>query len=252
MIYLDLIKTDYLELTDSMIQAEVNRAFSYLNHDPLLHTGMIEALRRNQAELLYAEKDGVLLKEKRSGAYMLSVSDADAGSRLIDTVEDAELFLAHQKFCLPFLKNRIKHKNIFDCLQAVYTSKNSLPLSNRFDISVLSEEYVNEVLTHYRTMENAEYIRGRIENREMFGAFSSGVLVGFIGLHDEGSIGLLEVLPEYRRLGVGSLLESYMINNQLHKGWTPFCQVLENNKASLSLQLKLGLNLSKEHLYWLF
>ena len=234
-----------------MIQA-TGMALSYLNRDPLLHTGMIEALRRDQAELLYVGKDGVLLNEKRSGAYMLSVSDADAGSRLIDTVDDAALFLTHQKYCLPFLIDKFKYKNILDFLQAVYTSKNSLPLSGQFDITVLGEEYVNEVLTHYRTMDNEEYIRGRIKSREMFGAFSSGVLVGFIGLHDEGSIGLLEVLPEYRRLGVGSLLESYMINNQLKKGWTPFCQVFENNKASISMQLKLGLSFSKEHLYWLF
>ncbi|MFQ7452543.1 MAG: GNAT family N-acetyltransferase [Flavonifractor plautii] len=37
----------------------------------------------------------------------------------------------------------------------------------------------------------------------MLGAFVDGTLAGFAGFHGEGSIGLLEVLPAYRRRGLG-------------------------------------------------
>lgn len=235
-----------------MEHGQVGRALAYLDRDPLLHMGMIEALRRDQAELLYAREDGVLFLEKKSGAYMLSASSENAGNRLIDTLDNAGLFLAHQEYCVSALVKKFAFRNRYDCVQAVYGRKTYLPLSERFQIAVLSGAHVETVLECYHTMEDPDYIRGRIQSGDMYGAFLNGDLLGFIGVHEEGSIGLLEVLPDCRRLGVGSFLESYMINEHLRKGWTPFCQVFEDNQASLSLQKRLGLELSNRRLFWLF
>jgi GNAT superfamily N-acetyltransferase len=101
-------------------------------------------------------------------------------------------------------------------------------------------------------MNEAEYIHSRIEKREIYGAFINGKLAGFAGTHTDGSIGMLEVLPEYRRRGLGSELESFLINLHLSKSYTPFCQIFSDNAVSLGLQRKLGLQISGEHLYWLF
>ena len=77
-------------------------------------------------------------------------------------------------------------------------------------------------------------------------------MVGFIGQHLEGSMGLLEVLPQYRKNGYGMELEQTMINYMLEKGLIPFCQVEVTNEKSLRLQKKLGLTISREQVYWLF
>ena len=41
------------------------RALQYLEQDLILNIGMIEPIKRRTAELLYAEKDGVLLLEEK-------------------------------------------------------------------------------------------------------------------------------------------------------------------------------------------
>ena len=51
------------------------RAITYLIKNPLLHMGMIEPIRRDTADILYAETDGVLIKEQKSNAYMVSVDN---------------------------------------------------------------------------------------------------------------------------------------------------------------------------------
>jgi tRNA (guanine37-N1)-methyltransferase len=234
-----------------MGQASYTMALEYLNRNPLLHMGMIEALRRNSAELLYSETDGVLLREKRSGAYMLSASNPDAGGKLVSKISGAELFLSHQDFLVPIIKNRFEYISVHDCLQAVYTGKNFLPLTGKFEIAVLGSTYEETVLNNYHLIDSPEYIYERIESGEMFGAFLGKNLLGFIGFHEEGSMGLLHVMPEYRRMGVGEVLESFLINFQLQKGWTPFCQIFSDNEASLHLQNKLGLEIEEKHLYWL-
>ena len=96
-----------------------------------------------------------------------------------------------------------------------------------------------------------DYIKGRLRSGTMYGMFIDGKPAGFIGMHAEGSLGLLEILPEYRRCGLAFALESYAINRMLEKGWTPYGQILLGNAASTSLQQKLGLSISKQTCYWL-
>ena len=80
----------------------------------------------------------------------------------------------------------------------------------------------------------------------------SGEMVGFVGKHLEGTMGILEILPKHRRKGYGTELEKFMINHVLEKGITPFCQVESGNEKSFKLQLKLGLKESSKRVYWLF
>ena len=86
----------------------------------------------------------------------------------------------------------------------------------------------------------------------MYGAFLGNRLAGFIGTHEEGSIGMLEVIPEFRGKGIGSELERYAINSAIAKGRYPYCQVKEDNEISMKLQKSLGMEISKTKVYWLF
>lgn len=65
-------------------------------------------------------------------------------------------------------------------------------------------------------------------------------------------MGLLEVLPRYRRKGYGAVLEAFLIRHMLSLGRTPFCQVFEGNTASEKLQQKLGMERSDQMTWWLF
>lgn len=75
----------------------------YLMENQLLHIGMIEVINRNSAEILYSEDHGALLKEKISGAYMLSVESLDKGKSLIDALNEGNLFLVHQEFMTDYI-----------------------------------------------------------------------------------------------------------------------------------------------------
>ena len=75
--------------------------------------------------------------------------------------------------------------------------------------------------------------------------------MGFIGFHDEGSMGLLYVDEAYRHQGVAASLESYLINRQLEWGWVPYGQIAVDNEPSKKLQEKLGLYLSSGTVWWL-
>lgn len=89
-----------------------------------------------------------------------------------------------------------------------------------------------------------------MREKGVFGAIADGKLVGFIGRHDDGSMGMLEVFGQSRRHGVGSALERFLITFVMTYGRTPFCDVFTDNPASLALQQKLGLTAASDYTFW--
>ena len=108
------------------------------------------------------------------------------------------------------------------------------------DLRRLDESFADVVCAHYDII-GPQFVREHLRAGQMYGGFTeSGELVGFIGEHEEGSIGMLRVFPEYRRRGCAQALESLMINLHLARGYLPYCQVALDNEASHALQAKLG------------
>lgn len=229
-----------------------DKAIKYLRKNILLNIGMIEPIRRCTAEILYSEIDGVLIREKKSNAYMISVDDFEIGRKLIDTIEESSLIVSHQQFMVDYILNRFKLTKSLECVQAVYMSRSKLNVKkHELEINKLKVEQIKLILEHYDKLSINE-IETLLKNGNIFGGYKNEKLIGFVGNHLEGSIGLLEVFPQYRRLGYGTILESYIINKMLEESLVPFAQIEIDNKKSMLLQTKLGFKISKDSLFWIF
>ncbi len=228
-----------------------SRALEYLNKDPLLYMGMIEPINRNTANILYASADGVLLKEQNSGAYMLAVENYEKGVELINSLSQCKLLVLHQNYMVYYVKNKFDLNRTQYCFQAVYTSKDSIELGQNLDVKKLEVNQLEIISEQYKMLDKND-VEKLLKEGKLYGGYKAGNLVGFVGNHLEGSIGLLEVFPKYRRFGYGSYLESFMINNNLKEGFIPFVQILEDNIQSIALQKKLGLEVSKSTLIWVY
>lgn len=228
------------------------RALEYLKQDKVLHMDMIEDIRRGQAEQIFIRKDGVLLRDSITGVYMVTAQNRDAGERLLSEAgPDAQEFTCHQKFLADSIEARFDRHRISVCRQMVYTGKQPFEETADMDIRLLDESFTDQVSAHYHLFSDREYIRCRLKEGMLYGAFAENVLAGFIGVHGEGGMGMLEVFEDYRRRGIGLALEKYLINRQLEKGFTPYAQVLTDNAASWALQKKLGLKESRGEIYWI-
>ena len=234
--------------------SRTDRAVSYLSKDRLSHMDMLEVIRRGQADVIRAEESGVLLHDRPSGAWMLSASDEDMGERLLSEIPREEkdlLFLVHQDFLRDSIARRFHRNLVNECIQAVYTRKRPPACTADFRIRPLVPQDVDAVYESYHAVHSRTYLLERIEAGEMFGIDENGRLAAFAGTHAEGSMGMLEVLPDCRRRGMGEALETCLITRQLEKGWVPFCQIFDGNEPSLRLQKKLGLKLAPRRLYWI-
>lgn len=179
---------------------------------------------------------------------MLSCADVETALTLLDG-RRFPLLSIHQAELESPLCRELGMETWMRCRQAVYLRKEP-PAVTEEDIRPLSEEHLDFLQANYRH-EDSEYLAWLLERRALFGAFRDGKLVGFIGKHAEGSMGLLEVLPAWRRQGVGERLERFLIARELEQGNLPYCHVFTDNHVSLALQRKLGLTLAEGSVIWL-
>lgn len=237
-----------------------DQAIAYLSSAPLIHMGMIEPIRLGQAELLETTEHGVLMLEKRSGAWMISADSREYGEylagklRQLKQAEECSLFMVCQPYLMETIKELFPVSDSMTCYQAVYRKKEPVHpslLSAAFEIYQPGEQELEKIREHYH-MISGEELKRLYEMGNLYCGYLEGKLAGFIGCHLEGSMGLLEVLPEYRRKGIGMQLEGFLINHLREQGLVPFAQVVEGNEASMALQKKLGLEISRDCIYWLF
>lgn len=223
-----------------------------LKRNRRLYMDMIESLRRGRGEILYDRKEGLAVCDSQARTFMLAAFEESAASEIVRSVrlpEGTWQIILHQECLIAPVKEHYHVNDILPVRQAVYTEKTPLPVPENVKIYPLDGSYSKEVTSHYH-MTDADYIKERIATGNVYGAFYEGHLAGFAGIHKEGSLGMLEVFEAYRRQGIGTALESFLINLQLSCGYVPYSDVLQDNRISFILQEKLGLYISREVMYW--
>lgn len=225
----------------------------YFSRDPLLHVDMSEALKLPGTRAVYAARDGVVISSL--DMRFVSTEDAETAFRLLPSLDGAGVgaIVLHQPFLYDELTKKRGFHSFMDCHNCAYYGREPVPytLPQGAEIKQLAQSHAEFVAANYSSQADLGYIRERID-AGLFGVFVSGELAGFAGTHDEGSIGLLQVLPQYRRLGLACALEAFLINRQLAFGVLPFGQVRVRNDASLALQKKIGMTVSDKVVHWLF
>lgn len=227
----------------------------FLSKDPLLHVDMLECIRRDSVEILFASEEAVLLLDIPSKIYMITAQNYKIAEHLISKLpDDIELIVSHDRFTSKLLADKFNFSDSMACYNAVYTKNASIKLENSIvEIRHLTRDYKNIIMKNYSkayTIDDA-YMENRLDAQVMLGAFIDNNLCGFIGNHIEGSIGMLEVLEEYRCRGIGTILEISAINDALANNRYVYGQVIDTNLASIALQKKLGFEFSKTKVYWL-
>lgn len=235
----------------------------------LLHVDMTELIARGQAELVYQDEHTICLYDMVSGIYFHTALEKEAGCIGLEKIKKhankhggMDCIVLHQEYMRKSAREILGLSKEIACYQAVYTRKEKLPITGLYSMNLkntdqlmqirkLNLENLESVVSHYGGPDGEAYIRERLEKGCLYGAFCEGQLAGFIGTHAEGSIGILEVFPEYQRRKVGKALETYMINQALESGQIPYGQVIEGNEASMRLQESLGLCFAKSKVYWM-
>ena len=218
----------------------------------LLFTEMLR--RTGRCRALYDGPEGMLLQTGGNGLFC-GIPDADALLRVLRGVtvpKDAGFTVfSHEAADAVQREFGLHAQEAYETLLYLQPSPPEVPACS---IRPLKAEDAAEAARYYHLFDDPlPYLRGRAEAGALWGHFTAeGRLAGFLGIHSEGSMGMLEVVPEFRRHGIAQALEAALIRLHLERGWLPYCFVAPDNVPSLSLQAKLGLTNIHIPAIWLF
>ena len=234
-----------------MTQKEI--ALARLTGNRLLYIDMLEVLRRGTAQIRRAGPDGVLLYDPPSEVWFLDAETPAALDEMLPMLDGCVILTGHQMWYKDKLAAHFGFQTEQICRQSAWLSPQP-PVVPSFDgeLRWLDRSWAVWTEEHYsHSFGGVSYMEDAID-RGMLGAFVDGQPAGFIATHIEGSMGMLEVLPEYRRRGIGDALLLAMTASCLERGIYPYGQVWADNDHSLALQRKVCITMSEELLFWLF
>ena len=243
-----LRESEHKEL--AMEQDTRERVLRFLGEKPLLRVAALAALDRNSVDILDFREGGVLLRDTQSDIVFLCADSDDAAWEILAALPGCDIMTSERTG----LDERITACYGFTWRTAVYNtvyeSDRPVPVDPGFALRPLAMEAYPLVREHYHLLDG-EGLAEHIARGDIMGGYVKEELVGFIGRHDEGSLGMLYVFPWQRRRGYAWQLEGHMINRVLALGERVFGQVILGNEPSLALQRKIGMTPCGEVTSWM-
>lgn len=223
-----------------------HRALSLLRRDSVAYADIIYPILRGDCDIIQADEDGVVVFDRPSGFLFVKLPNTEGSVQKLMQVRGVRGYNIHSDDLADRFQKIARKRRVMRVYQVVYQGKSAPSVPRVCSVRKLTEEDADAVLS--RLPYDEEDIRRSLANGQMLGAFIDGELVGRIGVHTEGCMGQLQVMEQFRRRGIGQVLEAQLIKELLSRQITPYGQIERENTASLELARAMGFTVSDREL----
>ncbi len=235
------------------IQLETDKLIEKLLLDPVRNSSIIGFIKNNPISLILEEGESVLIKGKSDHDWIyISSKDKNDFDRLLLKLNSGDNFFASlEDWMVPIItaQNKVEWK-LTTCRH--FLPNNFIIPENTIEVTNLSKSDADYIWKNsdYKQFLNVEYLKQRITK-----SFSAGVkvendLAAWAITHDDGAIGALHVLDEFRKKGYASEVVINLIHKIRNISMIPIAQTEEKNKVAIRLFEKLGF-LKDRNVTWL-
>jgi len=235
------------------LSSNEQKAIEVLEKDHLRNVNLINFIKGYPVRTIDIIGDSVMVRGKSYEDWVyISSNDINEFTSLVEglTREDNH-FAIVESWMVPYLLNTRDVVWNLSCTKFYLPSYVELPeiKNNIRPLSPGEGTYIYDNYS-YRQYVCPDYIEDRIKNGIALGIYDGNKLVAWIMTHDDGCMGFINVLPEYRRMGYGIDLACALANKIRERGDLVFIHVEDSNMKSLLLARKMGFVEYKE-VHWL-
>ncbi len=216
---------------------------SILKGDLIKNINLINFIEENEILETHIIDTAVLVKgiSDRTWIYF-SCNDEIEFNKLIDLLkpEDSN-FAILEDWMIPTLRQKMNLNVELSTIKYIL-NPDVVIQTNKIQVTELTPNDAHYIYLNYdyREYTNISYIKERIIKGISTGIRIQNRLVAWAVTHDDGAIGMLHVLPEFRRRGLAREIMFYMIEKLRALGKLPFAQIEEDNFKSINLAENLG------------
>lgn len=223
----------------------------FLNREPMLRVQALEALKRGKTDILAKTDGGVLLIDREIDMPLLCADTLEDVRALLPSIPETGILTNDLEAANGLLSEALGYDSIQVCTNVVYQSKQPIDIQTDVVLAPLPMKDAELIKQNY-DIHTLDEILAFIRQGRLLGGYVGDELVGFLGWHEDGSMGMLHVFKQHRRKGCAYAMEALQINLMLSRNELPWGQVIVGNDASLALQKKLGFTVEEKKHSWLF
>ena len=247
------IEGEYLDCGGREYPDRLDRAKAYFQKNDLRTKDIAQSVLLGIAVVVDASEKGVLVYLPYSKFYALCADDQETTARFAkEMTEPWDMVVTHHIHEEDVLAAIFPLSPMERVCNAVYEKKTPPVIQTDAVVRPMEKEHLPFVLSVYSLYDAEEDLLDNVRRGSLLGAFVDGEPVGFVGLHAEGAMGMLEVLPSHRQKGYGTALVAAQVSRLLAQKRLPFGQIFASNAPSLSMQKKLGFSFSKPEIRWFY
>lgn len=223
---------------------EINEELlSSISKNKIRNINLINFMKTYPIVKVEQEGDSILVKgiSDQEWVYINSESEYEFKKLMKKLNDNEKYFVIQEDWMLPIIIENRELDWKLSCRKLYFPLGKDLPENkNCFEGLFVDEALYIYDNYEYKEFTSVDYIKERIEKGIGLGIHEDGKLVAWIITQDDGAMGFLTVLPEYRRKGYGFELTLAMIKRVRDAGDLPFVHIEEDNQKSMNLALKMG------------
>ncbi|TCL65335.1 ribosomal protein S18 acetylase RimI-like enzyme [Hydrogenispora ethanolica] len=226
-----------------------------LAQDPLRNCNLINFCRSYPVSSIRVEGSSVLIRGRsdQDWIYISSVAPAEFAALTRELEPSDQYFAILEDWMVAQLPGKEKVDWQLSCLKLYLPERTALPdgpFRGLRRLAPADAAYLYQH-SHYQSFTSIAYIDERIRNGVGYGIpAGDGALAGWVLTQDDGAIGFLNVLQEYRCQGYGRQLLSAICQRLRQEGQLPFLHIEEDNLPSMKLALGMGF-VPDRRIHWL-
>ncbi len=226
-----------------MNQYDLTETIHQLLKDEITNMSIIGFVSDNPVTEILKEGESVLIKGISDEEWMYIFSKNENELRkLLEGLTDNDIYFASvEDWMIPIISENKKFEWTLSTIRWYLPDEVEVP-ENRYKTFPISQEHVEFIISqsNYKQFLTPRYIKERITKSVSACIYDDDKLVAWGLTHDDGALGSLNVLDEYRGKKYGTEIVLSLIHQCRALGKIPFAQIEETNEKAVKLVSKLG------------
>lgn len=226
-----------------MKQPDLTDVINHLLKDEITNMSIIGFISENPVTKILREGESVLIKgiSDEEWIYIFSKNENEL-KILLEQLNDKDIFFASvEDWMIPFINEKKEFEWTLSTIRWYLPDDIEIP-ENTYKTFPISTEHIGFIISqsNYKQFLTPRYLKDRIAKSISACIYDKDKIVAWGLTHDDGALGSLNVLDEYRGKKYGTEIVLSLIHQCRALGKIPFAQIEETNEKAVRLVTKLG------------
>ncbi len=221
---------------------KLNNLILHLKKDEITNISTIGFIENNPISEIVEINNSYLIKGTSDveWAYVVCNNESDLSALLVKSGSNT-YFASVEDWMIPIITEKRNAEWILSTMSYYLPEDVEVP-ENKLKVIPLTTDHIGFIISqsNYKQFLTPAYVEERIIKSISAAIMKKDKLVAWGLTHDDGALGSLHVLDEYRKKGYGKEIMISLIHQNRKLGKISFAQIEEKNQKAINLAEQLG------------